>query len=146
MSTTSVLSPKSSLGTKTLPVVLIPTIPQGIVKLIQQYGCGPAVVSNVPETLRNYLSITMARRTYKACRTLLSSPRWDRVNDLGARPRRPLRASTETKNPSGSDIPYVNTLPAPFTVNTVPEGALRLSSNTPNSVCCSHQTEEIVKR
>jgi len=56
--------------------------------------------------------------------------RWHRVNDLGARPRRPLRASTETKNPSGSDIPYVNTLPAPFTVNTVPEGALRLSPNT----------------
>jgi len=64
--------------------------------------------------------------------------RWHRVNDLGARPRRPLRASTETKNPSGSDIPYVNTLPAPFTV--------KLSPNTPNSVCCSHQTEEIVKR
>ncbi|HQE84612.1 MAG TPA: transaldolase family protein, partial [Candidatus Hydrogenedentes bacterium] len=38
-----------------------------------------AVASKVPETLKNQLGIAMAKRTYKAARMLLSSPRWQRV-------------------------------------------------------------------
>jgi transaldolase len=84
-----------------------------------------AVASNVPEALRNQLGIAIAKRTYKACRTLLSSPRWQRVYNLGARPQRLLWASTGTKDPSASDILYVKALAAPFTVNTMPEGTLK---------------------
>jgi transaldolase len=84
-----------------------------------------AVASKVPEGLRNQLGIAIAKRTYKACRTLLSSPRWQRVYNLGARPQRLLWASTGTKDPAASDILYIKSLAAPFTVNTMPEATLK---------------------
>src|SRR5437899_12600238 len=67
----------------------------------------------------------MAQRTYKAYRTLLSSPRWQRVYNAGARPQRLLWASTGTKDPQASDVLYIKALAAPFTVNTMPEGTLK---------------------
>jgi transaldolase len=84
-----------------------------------------AVAAKVPEVLRNQLGIAVAKRTYKAARALLSSPRWQRVYNLGARPQRLLWASTGTKDPSASDTLYVKSLAAPFTVNTMPEGTLK---------------------
>jgi transaldolase len=84
-----------------------------------------AVANKVPETLRNKLGIAIAGRVYKACRTLLSSPRWQRIYNAGAFPQRLLWASTGTKDPSASDILYVKALAAPFTVNTMPENTLK---------------------
>jgi transaldolase len=84
-----------------------------------------AVASKVPEALHNQLGIAIAKRTYKAYRSLLSSPRWQRVYNLGGRPQRLLWASTGTKDPSASDILYIKALAAPFTVNTMPEGTLK---------------------
>jgi transaldolase len=84
-----------------------------------------AVKSRVPEALRNQLGIAIAKRTYKAYRELLDSPRWQRVFNAGARPQRLLWASTGTKDPAASDILYVRALAAPFTVNTMPEGTLK---------------------
>src|SRR5215472_8713463 len=84
-----------------------------------------AVASNVPENLRNQLGIAVAKRTYKAASALLSSARWQRVYNLGARPQRLLWASTGTKDPKASDILYVKALAAPFTVNTMPEATLK---------------------
>jgi transaldolase len=83
-----------------------------------------AVMGKVPEALRNQLGIAIAKRTYKAYRTLLSSPRWQRIYNAGARPQRLLWASTGTKDPEASDILYIKALAAPFTVNTMPEGTL----------------------
>jgi transaldolase len=84
-----------------------------------------AVKSRVPEALRNQLGIAMAKRTYKAYRDLLDSPRWQRAFNDGARPQRLLWASTGTKDPAASDILYIRALAAPFTVNTMPEGTLK---------------------
>jgi len=84
-----------------------------------------AVATKVPDALKNQLGIAMAKRTYKAYRTLLGSPRWQRVYNAGARPQRLLWASTGTKDPQASDILYVKALAAPFTVNTMPEGTLK---------------------
>jgi transaldolase len=84
-----------------------------------------AVKGKVPAELTNRLGIAIAERTYKACRELLSSPRWQRVYNSGARPQRLLWASTGTKDPNASDILYVKALAAPFTVNTMPEATLR---------------------
>ena len=83
-----------------------------------------AVASKVPDQLRNRLGIAIAMRTYAAARRLLTSPRWHRVYNLGARPQRLLWASTGTKDPSASDVLYIKALAAPFTVNTMPEGTL----------------------
>jgi transaldolase len=84
-----------------------------------------AVAGEVPAALQNKLGIAVARRTYKAARSLLSSPRWQRVYNAGARPQRLLWASTGTKDPQASDVLYIKALAAPFTVNTMPEGTLK---------------------
>ena len=84
-----------------------------------------AVKDKVPADLRNELGIAIAKKTYKAYRTLLGSPRWQRVFNEGARPQRLLWASTGTKDPGASDVLYVRALAAPFTVNTMPEGTLK---------------------
>jgi transaldolase len=84
-----------------------------------------AVADKVPEVLRNQLGIAIAMRTYKAARDLLTSPRWQRVYNAGARPQRLLWASTGTKDPTASDILYVKALAAPYTVNTMPEATLK---------------------
>ena len=84
-----------------------------------------AVAQTAPPDLRNQLGIAMAQRTYKAYRSLLGSPRWQRVYNVGARPQRLLWASTGTKDPKASDVLYIKTLAAPFTVNTMPESTLK---------------------
>ena len=84
-----------------------------------------AVAKTVPPALRNQLGIAIAKRTYKAYRGLLASPRWQRLYNEGARPQRLLWASTGTKDPNASDILYVAALAAPFTVDTMPEGTLK---------------------
>src|SRR6201993_1668520 len=84
-----------------------------------------AVAGKVPETLNNQLGIAIAKRTYKAYLGLLSSPRWMRAYNAGARPQRLLWASTGTKDPKASDVLYVKALAAPLTVNTMPESALQ---------------------
>ena len=84
-----------------------------------------AVMGKVPESLRDRLGIAVAKRTYKAYRHLLASPRWQRVYNAGARPQRLLWASTGTKDPKASDVLYIKALAAPFTVNTMPEGTLK---------------------
>src|SRR5579863_2331061 len=84
-----------------------------------------AVSNKVPESLRSKLGIAIAKRTYKAYRTLLDSPRWQRAFNAGARPQRLLWASTGTKDPKASDVLYVQSLAAPLTVNTMPEATLK---------------------
>jgi len=84
-----------------------------------------AVADKVPAALKNKLGIAMAKRTYKAYRDLLGSPRWERIYNAGARPQRLLWASTGTKDPKAPDVLYIKALAAPFTVNTMPEGTLK---------------------
>jgi transaldolase len=84
-----------------------------------------AIGGKVPSELTNRLGIAVAQRAYKAYRELLSSPRFLRAANVGARAQRLLWASTGTKDPKAADTHYVDALAAPFTVNTMPEGTLR---------------------
>ena len=84
-----------------------------------------AVMAKTPDSLRDKLGIAIAQRTYKAYRELFASPRWQRVFNFGARPQRLLWASTGTKDPKASDVLYIKSLAAPFTVNTMPDGTLK---------------------
>ena len=83
-----------------------------------------AVKDSVPKALRNRLGIAVAKRTYKAYRDLLASPRWRKLASAGARPQRLLFASTGTKDPDASDTLYIEALAAPDTINTIPEKTL----------------------
>ena len=83
-----------------------------------------AIKDKVPDALRNRLGIAIAQRTNKAYRDLLASPRWQRLAGSGVRTQRLLWASTGTKDPSASDVLYIEALAAPNTINTMPEKTL----------------------
>ena len=88
-------------------------------------GCWDvAVKGRVPDVLHNQLGIAMAQRTYKACRELLRSPRWESARNAGARPQRLMWVGTETRDPETSDVLYINALAAPLTVTATSESSL----------------------
>ena len=70
--------------------------------------------------LRGRIAIANAAAAYRLFEWSLGTPRWDRLAKAGARPQRPLWASTSTKDPRYSDTHYVEALVAPRTVNTLP--------------------------
>ncbi len=70
--------------------------------------------------LRGRAAIAQARLAYRHFDEVTRSDRFLALQDLGARPQRPLWASTSTKNPAYADLLYVEGLIAPATVNTLP--------------------------
>lgn len=84
-----------------------------------------AVHDKVPPEWRNKLGVSIGKRTYKAYRDLLASPRWKKLEAAGAHPQRLLWASTGTKDPDAPDTLYIASLAAPDTVNTMPDKTLK---------------------
>src|SRR6266536_3222891 len=76
--------------------------------------------------LRGRAAIANARLAYQHYERAFSSPRWAALEAAGARPQRPLWASTSVKDPAYPDTRYVVDLVAPGVVNTMPEATLRL--------------------
>jgi transaldolase len=72
------------------------------------------------EALRGRTAIANAKLAYQDWRALVSSPRWAKLEKLGARPQRLLWASTSTKDPRYRDVMYVEELVGPDTVDTMP--------------------------
>ena len=72
-----------------------------------------AISDKAPAPLRNRLGIAIARRTYRAYRELLASPRWRKLAATGAQPQRLLWGSTGTKDPQASATLYIEALAAP---------------------------------
>ena len=79
--------------------------------------------------LRGRAAIANARLAYQHYEQVFSSPRWARLQAAGARPQRPLWASTSTKDPAYPDTRYVVDLVAPGVVNTMPEATLRAGAD-----------------
>ena len=75
--------------------------------------------------LRGEAAIANARLAYQHYEQVLSSARWAALRAAGARPQRPLWASTSVKDPAYPDTRYVTSLVAPGVVNTMPEATLR---------------------
>ena len=71
------------------------------------------------------MAIANAQRAYGRYRERFADERWRALSAAGARPQRPLWASTGTKDPAYSDVLYVEELIAPGVVNTMPEATLR---------------------
>jgi len=83
-----------------------------------------AVSGKVAVELRNSLGMAVSKQAYKAYRDILESDRFQRLENVGARPQRFLFASTGTKDKTASDTLYITGLAAPNTVNTMPEETL----------------------
>jgi transaldolase len=71
--------------------------------------------------LRGKAANANAQLAYQVYEKSLDTDRWRALAAAGARPQRPLWASTSTKNPEYRDVMYVEELVAPDTVNTMPE-------------------------
>ncbi|HEX7154671.1 MAG TPA: bifunctional transaldolase/phosoglucose isomerase [Thermoanaerobaculia bacterium] len=72
------------------------------------------------EQLLGKVAIANAKVAYQQYKDVFGSERFTKLRDKGARPQRPLWASTGTKNPKYSDVLYIETLIGPDTINTVP--------------------------
>jgi transaldolase len=77
------------------------------------------------ESLKGRAGVANARLAYQAYEEVFSSDRWRALEAKGARPQRPLWASTGVKNPAYPDTLYISELIAPDVVNTMPEKTMR---------------------
>ncbi|MEV0679469.1 transaldolase [Actinosynnema sp. NPDC050436] len=75
--------------------------------------------------LRGQAAIANARLAYAAYEETFQGERWEALAAAGARPQRPLWASTGVKDPAYSDTRYVDELVVAGTVNTMPEKTLQ---------------------
>jgi len=71
-------------------------------------------------SLHGQVAVASAKLAYQIYQEVFHADRFRRLANKGARPQRVLWASTSTKNPSYSDVKYVEALIGPDTVNTVP--------------------------
>ncbi|WBP86558.1 transaldolase [Kitasatospora cathayae] len=84
------------------------------------------------KNLRSKAALANARLAYQAYEEVFGSvdgktagsARWKALEAAGAKPQRPLWASTGVKDPALPDTLYVTELVAPGTVNTMPEATL----------------------
>lgn len=72
-------------------------------------------------SLRGEAALALARKVYAEFRESLKNPEWTALKEKGARPQRPLWASTGQKNSDYSETMYVDALVARDTVSTMPE-------------------------
>lgn len=70
--------------------------------------------------MHGQVAISSAKIAYQMYQEIFGSDRFKALEDRGARRQRLLWASTSTKDPSYSDVKYVETLIGPQTVNTIP--------------------------
>jgi len=74
--------------------------------------------------LRGRIAVANAKLAYERFQSLRRDPAVASLLERGARPQRPLWASTSTKNPAYRDVLYVETLIGADTVNTLPPDTL----------------------
>ena len=74
--------------------------------------------------VRGKAAIANARLAYQRYEHATSTQRWKSLERAGARPQRPLWASTSVKDPAYEDTRYVTGLVAPDVVSTMPEATL----------------------
>lgn len=75
-------------------------------------------------SVRGQAAIASAAFAYRRFLENSDGPRWQSLHAAGARPQRLLWASTSSKDPTFSDIKYIEALIASQTVNTVPMDTL----------------------
>jgi transaldolase len=74
--------------------------------------------------LRGKAAVANAAAAFRVYTETIAAERWQQLAAAGARPQRPLWASTGTKNDAYSDVLYVESLIAPGVVNTMPQVTL----------------------
>jgi transaldolase len=81
--------------------------------------------SEEAKALKGKAAVANARLAFALYEEKSATDRWQALKAAGARPQRPLWASTGVKDPALPDTLYVDELVAPGTVNTMPEATLK---------------------
>jgi len=76
------------------------------------------------KSLLGKVAVANGKQTYQRYLRIFSGNRWKALAAKGAQTQRVLWASTSTKNPSYSDVLYVEEIIGPDTVNTIPPATL----------------------
>jgi transaldolase len=79
--------------------------------------------------LQSRAAIANARLAYQLFEQEFATDRWQALAGHGARPQRPLWASTSVKDPDLPDTMYVTELVAPGVVNTMPEPTIEATGD-----------------
>lgn len=80
----------------------------------------PMLKEKNADKLVGKVAIASAKMAYQIYLEMIESDRFKKLKEKGAQPQRVLWASTSTKDPSFSDVLYVETLIGKDTINTLP--------------------------
>ncbi|WP_328994667.1 transaldolase [Kribbella sp. NBC_01245] len=83
-----------------------------------------AIGSEEAKALKGKAAIANARLAFEAYEEIFSSDRWRELETAGAKPQRPLWASTGVKDPAYPDTMYVDQLVTQGVVNTMPQATI----------------------
>jgi transaldolase len=75
---------------------------------------------DIAQLLHGQIAVSCAKVAYQMYKEIFGSIKFKKLAENGVRPQRLLWASTSTKNPSYSDIKYVEPLIGSETINTMP--------------------------
>ncbi len=87
-------------------------------------GIDDANLSAKLTAVKGKVAIANAKIAYQEYKKIVTSDRWKALSAKGAKVQRLLWASTGTKDPSYSDVMYVDELVGPDTVNTLPPSTI----------------------
>jgi transaldolase len=103
-------------GVESVASFFVSRVDTEVDKRLDKLGADPS--------LKGKAAVANAQLAYQAYEEVFTSDRWRKLEAHGARPQRPLWASTGVKNPEYPDTFYVSDLVACGTVNTMPEKTL----------------------
>ncbi len=93
-------------------------------QLLDAVSASPSNLAQEAAAAKGKVAVANAKLAYQVYRELFSSPRFIALQEKGAKPQKPLWASTGTKNPDYADTLYVDELIAANSVNTLPPQTL----------------------
>ena len=80
----------------------------------------PMLQEKGAENLKGKIAISSAKKAYQIYLEMIASDRFKKLKENGAQKQRVLYASTGTKDPSFSDVLYVESIIGKDTINTLP--------------------------
>ncbi|GAA1647048.1 transaldolase [Kribbella alba] len=83
-----------------------------------------AIGTDEAKALKGKAAIANARLAFEVYEEVFATDRWREIETVGAKPQRPLWASTGVKDPSYKDTMYVEELVTSGVVNTMPQATI----------------------
>ncbi|MFI5733189.1 transaldolase [Kribbella sp. NPDC051587] len=84
-----------------------------------------AIGTDEAKALKGKAAVANARLAFEAYEEIFDTDRWREIETVGAKPQRPLWASTGVKDPAYSPTLYVDSLVTKGVVNTMPEATIK---------------------